>query len=104
MTGKLKGNHKLTAKSRRFVAKVAEELTQQVMIDGLKQFTDDGIIEAKWKIAGIANLVQRLGEEDWAKSLVQVANHMNALLNSQNARAEVWQNLREAIENDADDQ
>ena len=68
------------------------------MIDGLSQYNLDGIIEAKWKMAGIANLLLRLGNKIAAAECANEAAQMDALLNSDTARAEVWQNLKEALE------
>jgi len=98
MSSKAKGNHKLTTKSRRLVSAIAAELAQQVIIDGLRQYTIDGIVEAKWKLAGIGNLLLRLGDTDGAKARVAEAGQMSGLLNSQNSRGEVWQNLKEGLE------
>lgn len=104
MSTKAKGKHKLTSKSRLFVRQIADSLVQQIVLDGLKQFTIEGIVEAKWKIAGISNLILRIGDKEGAKLFILEANKMDALLNSQNTRGEIWANLREALEDeDSDD-
>jgi hypothetical protein len=104
MSNKAKGKHKLTSKSRLFVREVAEALSQQVMIDGLRQFTVEGIVEAKWKIAGIATLMLHLGNNIAATECAFEAENMENLINNDNIRAEVWQNLKDALSEDNPDE
>jgi hypothetical protein len=92
------GKAKLAPKTHGKIANISKGLVQQIMIDGLRQYTVEGVIEAKWKIAGIANLLLRLGNKIAAAEVANEAAQMDALLNSDTARAEVWQNLKEAIE------
>ena len=97
MAKKPVGKAKLAPKTHAKIAIIAKELAKQVTIDGLRQYTLEGIIEAKWKIAGMANLLHRLGNNVAAVVVMMDADKMNSLLNSDNVRAEVWQNLKEAL-------
>lgn len=83
---------------RRIIGNEAKNLVDQVMIEGLRQFSLDGIVEAKWKIAGIANLLQRLGSKDHLDFCIASVNQLETLLNVETARAHVWENVREALE------
>jgi hypothetical protein len=98
MAKKPVGKAKLAPKTHGKIAIIAKELAKQMMVDGLTQYTLEGIIEAKWKIAGMANLLLRLGNKLAAAEVANEAAQMDGLLNSDNARAEVWQNLKEALE------
>jgi hypothetical protein len=97
MAKKPVGKAKLAPKTHGKIAIIAKDLSKQIMVDGLRQFTLDGIIEAKWKIAGIANLLLRMGNKVAAAECANEAAQMDALLNSDNTRAEVWQNLKEEL-------
>lgn len=96
MAKKPVGKAKLAPKTHGKIAIIAKELNKQIMIDGLSQYTLDGIIEAKWKIAGIATLLLRLGNKIAAMECANDAGRLDALLNSDTTRAEVWQNLKDA--------
>ena len=98
MSNKLKNKLKLPNNGRNIVSTIAKDLVDQVLLDGLGQYTVDGIVEAKWKLAGIANLLKRLGVEPLVDRCVLEANRLDTLLNLESARALVWQNLREAKE------
>jgi hypothetical protein len=98
MSNKLKGSTKFAPNTLRNIRKIAEPLIEQVMLDGLKQYTVAGIVEAKWKIAGIANLLKRIGDEETTVKCIMEANKLENLLDMQTLRAEVWQNLKEAEE------
>jgi hypothetical protein len=100
MAKKPVGKAKLAPKTHAKIAIIAKELVKQIMIDGLGQYTIDGIIEAKWKIAGIANLLLRMGNKLAAAECANEAAQMDALLNSDTARGEVWENLKEALDSD----
>ena len=103
MAKKPVGKAKLAPKTHAKVAIIAKGLAKQMTIDGLRQYTLEGIVEAKWKIAGMANLLLRLGNKLAATELAIEADHMDALLGSDNVRAEVWQNLKEALGEDETD-
>jgi len=98
MTKKPVGKAKLAPKTHGKIANIAKDLVKQITIDGLRQYTTEGVIEAKWKIAGMANLLLRLGNKVAAIEVMTAADHMNSLLNNDTVRAEVWQNLKEALE------
>ena len=97
MAKKPVGKAKLALKTHAKIALIAKGLAKQMTIDGLAQYTLEGIIEAKWKIAGMANLLVRLGNKIAAVEVMMDADNMDNLLNSDNVRAEVWQNLKEAL-------
>jgi len=98
MAKKPVGKAKLAPKTHAKIAILAKDLAKQMTVDGLSQFTLEGIVEAKWKIAGMANLFIRMGNKVAAAELLVEAGRMDALLNSDNNRAEVWQNLKEVLE------
>lgn len=98
MSNKLKNKTKLPNNGRNIVASIAKDLVDQTILDGLMQYSVDGIIEAKWKLVGIANLLKRLGVETLVDRCVLEVNRMDTLLNIETARAGVWQNLKEAME------
>lgn len=102
MAKKPVGRAKLAPKTHGKIANIAKSLVQQIMVDGLKQFNIEGIVEAKWKIAGIANLLLRMGNKLAAAECANEAAQMDALLNSDTARGEVWENLKEALDSDED--
>lgn len=104
MAKKPVGKAKLAPKTHAKIAILAKDLAKQMTIDGLRQYSLAGIIEAKWKIAGIANLLLRMGNKIAAAELIIEAEKMGALLNSDNNRAEVWQTLKEALgENESEE-
>ncbi len=97
MAKKPVGKAKLAPKTHAKIAIIAKGLAKQMTIDGLEQYTLEGIVEAKWKIAGMANLLLRLGNKVAAVEVMMDADNMDNLLNSDNVRAEVWQNLKDAL-------
>jgi len=98
MSKKPVGRAKLAPKTHGKIATIAKDLIKQIIIDGLRQYTIEGVVEAKWKIAGIATLMLHLGNNFAATECVFEADHMDSLLNNDNIRAEVWQNLKEALD------
>jgi len=97
MTGRLKGRANITQTARKSVGNTAKKLCNEAMIDGLAQFTVEGIVEAKWKILGMAHLLVEITAVEPAKVCLLQAAQMDALLNQETKRAEVWQNLKEGL-------
>jgi len=97
MAKKPVGRAKLAPKTHGKIAVIAKSLAKQMTIDGLNQFTLDGIVEAQWKIAGMANLLLRMGNKLAAIEVMMDADNMRNLLENDNIRAEVWQNLKEVL-------
>ena len=91
---------KLAPKTFHRIQNIARPLIDQFLIDGLSQYTIEGIVEAKWKIAGISNLLLRIGEKEVLQECIEKVNKLDSLLTMETLRAQVWQNLKEQLEED----
>jgi len=89
---------RLATKTYARICSIVKPLIDQFIIDGLSQYTVEGIIEAKWKIAGVSNILLRIGERNLLQQCIQEVNKLDNLLKMETLRAEVWQNLKEALE------
>jgi hypothetical protein len=94
---------RLATKTYVRICNTVKPLIDQFIVDGLSQYTVEGIIEAKWKIAGIANLLLRIGERNLLQRCIQEVNRLDSLLKVETLRAEVWQNLKETLEQEKKD-
>lgn len=93
-----KNEGRLAPKTFRRICTIVKPLIDQFIVDGLSQYTVEGIIEAKWKIAGVSNILLRIGERNLLQQCIQEVNKLDNLLKMETLRAEVWQNLKEALE------
>jgi hypothetical protein len=95
MSSAQKGSTKLSNPSLRRISKTAASLVDELFIAGAVQYTEKGLMEARLSIVGIRMLLKRLNCVDGAQVCGERIAHIDILLTNDNARAQVWQNIKE---------